>query len=80
MKQFQIYFESKSTHKITRKSDTLLKLPNLRLEYSRGSFCYSGAKLYNELSHVIRRLDILQFKAHIMFVLVFRFKSLVFKT
>ena len=37
-------------------------LPKLKLEYTRSSFCYMGAKLYNDLPHDIRNVgDITKF-------------------
>ena len=57
---FRNYFEIDQHTKSTRNSGKLLKLPNLKLE-----FCYSRAKLYNELPREIRQLDILKFKAHV---------------
>ena len=62
---FRSYFEIHQHTKSTRNSGTLLKLPNLKLEFFRGSFCYSGAKLYNELPRETRQLDTLKFKAHV---------------
>ena len=62
---FRNYFEINQHTKSTRISGTLLKLPNLKLEFFRRSFCYSGAKLYNELPREIRQVDILKFKAHV---------------
>ena len=62
---FRSYFEIHQHTKSTRNSGTLLKLPNLKLEFFRGSFCYSGAKLYNELPRETRQLDILKFKTHV---------------
>ena len=62
---FRSYFEIHHHTKSTRDSGTLLKLPNLKLEFFRGSFCCSGAKLYNELPSEIRQLDIMKFKAHV---------------
>ena len=62
---FRNYFEINQHTKSTRNSGTLLKLPNLKLEFFKGSFCCSGAKLYKELLREIRQFDILKFKAHV---------------
>ena len=52
---FQGYFEVNTHNLCTRNSGTLLKLPKVRLEFSRSSFFYLGAKIYNELPVAIRR-------------------------
>ena len=62
---FRNYFEMNQHTKSTRNSGTLLKLPYLKLEFFTGSFCYSGAELYNKLPREIRQLDILKFEAHV---------------
>ena len=43
------YFQINQTIKTTRNSTTLLKLPKIKLESTRKSFYYMGAKLYNDL-------------------------------
>ena len=43
--------------KSTRNGGYMLKLPNIRLEYCRGSFYYMGAKLYNDLPIMIRKTE-----------------------
>ena len=60
---FRNYFEINQLTKSTRNSKKLLKVPNLKLKFCRGSFCYSGAKLYKELPREIRQLDLLKFQA-----------------
>ena len=54
---FKNYFEI-TNH--TRNSGYLLKLPKLKLEFSRSSFYYVGATLFYELPHSIRMVDVLE--------------------
>ena len=42
---------------MTRKNGYKAIRPKIRLEYSRGSFYYLGAKLYNSLSLNTRKTD-----------------------
>jgi hypothetical protein len=56
VENFGNYFETINHTKNTRNQGITLKLPRLRLEYSRGSFFYMGAKLYNELPRETRSL------------------------
>ena len=62
---FRNDFEINQHTKSTRNSGTLLKLPNLKLEFFRGSSCYSRAKPYNELPCEIRQLEMLKFKEQV---------------
>ena len=57
---FKNYFEITNHVKNTRNSGYLLKLPKLKLEFSRSSFYYMGATLFNELPHSIRMVDDLE--------------------
>ena len=52
---FRDYFQLTTHGKFTRNGGSLLVLPKIRLEYARGSFKFSGAKLFNELPLEIRR-------------------------
>ena len=54
---FKDYFQIASHTKSTRNSGFLLKLPKLRLEYMRSSFCYMGAKFFNDLPCSIRKIE-----------------------
>jgi hypothetical protein len=51
---FKNYFGIAKHSKCTRNAGCLLMLPRLKLEYMRNSFCYMGAKLFNELPRNIR--------------------------
>ena len=46
---FQGYFEINSHYKGTCSNPILVKLPKVKLEYTRKSFRFSGAKIYNDL-------------------------------
>ena len=52
---FMNYFEINAHERSTRNSGYQLKLPKMRLEYSRRSFYNMGAKLYNDLPLNIRK-------------------------
>ena len=52
---FMNYFEINAHERSTRNSGYQLKLPKIRLEYSRRSFYNMGAKLYNDLPLNIRK-------------------------
>ncbi|XP_057294623.1 uncharacterized protein LOC130623152 [Hydractinia symbiolongicarpus] len=54
---FKNYFTKKNHTRNTRNNRNSLKLPNLRLEYARGSFCYTGAQIYNTLPLDIRKCE-----------------------
>ena len=54
---FHNYFEKKCHGKNTRNADCLLILPKIKLEYSRGSFYYMGAMLYNSLPTKLRKTE-----------------------
>jgi hypothetical protein len=54
---FMNYFEINTHERSTRSSGYSLKLPKIRLEYSRRSFYYMGAKLYNDLPLNIRKAE-----------------------
>ena len=54
---FHNYFEKKCHGKNTRNSDCLLILPKIKLEYSRGSFYYMRAMLYNSLPTKLRKTE-----------------------
>ena len=62
---FRNYFEINQHTKSPRNSGALIKLSNLKLEFFRGSYCYSGAKLCNELPGAIRQLGVLKIIAHV---------------
>ena len=52
---FKQYFEINGHERETRNQNLLLKLPKIKLEKGRQSFSYAGAKLYNDLSRLIRQ-------------------------
>ena len=54
---FMNYFEINAHERSTRNSGYQLKLPKIRLEYSRRSFYNMGAKLYNDLPLNIRKAE-----------------------
>ena len=54
---FKNYFEMQTYDKATRNRGYQLKVPKIRLEYSRGSFYFIGAKLYNSLPLNIRKTE-----------------------
>ena len=54
---FQRYFEVQDHEIKTRKNLCLLKLPKIRTEYTRKSFHFMGAKIYNELPTKVRRIE-----------------------
>ncbi|XP_057305630.1 uncharacterized protein LOC130646135 [Hydractinia symbiolongicarpus] len=49
------YFEVNSHSKCTRNQNCLLKISKIKLEVTRGSFRYMGAKIYNSLPLDIRK-------------------------
>ena len=51
---FTNYFETSQNTKVTRNKGKFLQLPKIRLEYSRSSFYYMGAKHFNDLPLCIR--------------------------
>ena len=53
-KNFENYFVQLQNNRVTRNKGHLLKLPKIRLEYSRSSFSYMGAKHYNVLPLCIK--------------------------
>ena len=59
-RNFKNYFEIAKHTKNTRNSGFLLKLPKLKLEFSRSSFYYMGATLFNGLPRSIRMIDDLE--------------------
>lgn len=54
---FKNYFTKTNHTRNTRNNRNSLKLPNLRLEYARGAFCYTGAHIYNTLPLDIRKCE-----------------------
>ena len=54
---FKNYFEMQTYDKATRNRGYQLKVPKIRLEYSRGSFYFIGAKLYNSLPLNIHKTE-----------------------
>ncbi|XP_057299216.1 uncharacterized protein LOC130629859 [Hydractinia symbiolongicarpus] len=54
---FKNYFTKTNHTRNTRNNRNSLKLPNLRLEYARGSFCYTGAHIHNTLPLDIRKCE-----------------------
>lgn len=52
---FENYFELLNNN--TRNNGKLLRLPRIKLESSRKSFYYNGAKAYNELPLIIRKAE-----------------------
>ena len=54
---FTNYFVKRAHHQATRNNSYQLELPKIRLEYSRGSFYYMGAKLCNDLPLQIRKTN-----------------------
>ena len=54
---FQGYFELQLHKKQTRNSDWLIRLPCIKTEYTRKSFHFMGAKLYNELPIDVRKTE-----------------------
>ena len=54
---FNDYFVLKSHSKRTRNSGHLIKLPLMKLEIGKHSFSYTGAKIFNELSLHIKKID-----------------------
>ena len=54
---FNDYFAINYHAKNTRNRNTLLKLPRVKLEFTKRSFKYMGAKLYNDLPLNIRACE-----------------------
>ena len=54
---FQGYFAVQDHEVETRNNLCLLKLPKIKTEYALNSFCFMGAKMYNELPTEIRRTE-----------------------
>jgi hypothetical protein len=52
---FNTYFAINTHGKLTRNGNFLIKLPRIKLEFSRNSFYYYGAHLYNSLPLEIRK-------------------------
>ena len=55
---FQNYFTLIEHEKETRNNNCTLRLPSIKQEYTRKSFLYMGAKVYNELPLDIRQTEI----------------------
>ena len=54
---FMDYFEYVSHEYSTRNNNKLLRLPKIKLESSKKSFFYNGAKVYNTLPNHMRAVD-----------------------
>ena len=54
---FTNYFKKVDHCKTTRNCSYLVKLPKVKLKYSRSGFYYMGAKLYNDLPLHIRKIE-----------------------
>ena len=54
---FMEYFEYVSHEYYTRNNNKLLRLPKIKLESSKKSFFYNGAKVYNSLPTYIRDIE-----------------------
>jgi len=52
--QFKGYFKINHHSRTTRNSNTLMKLPKVKLEFFRKSFKFQGAKIFNDLPLSIR--------------------------
>eukprot|EP00794_Sanderia_malayensis_P001559 gene1559-1719_t len=52
---FKDHFTIQDDGKETRNANNSLKMPQIRPEYARKSFYYTGAKIYNELPPNIRK-------------------------
>ena len=51
------YFEVNNHSKQTRNANFLLKVPRIKLETARSSFCYMGVKFYNDLRLSFRKAE-----------------------
>ena len=54
---FNHYFKLNEHIKDTRNGDTLLLLPEVKLEFERKGLYFYGAKLYNELPRELRKQE-----------------------
>ena len=54
---FRGYFDVQEHKTKTRNNQCLLKLPKIKTEYTRKSFRFMGAKIYNDLPIDIRKTE-----------------------
>ena len=54
---FHNYFKLRSHNLNTRNNNISIELPKCRLEFSKCSFYYMGARIYNELPREIREVE-----------------------
>ena len=54
---FQDYFVLKQHKTETKNVECLIKLPDYKTEYAMKSFCFMGAKTYNNLPIELRKTD-----------------------